>query len=237
MVSHAYTFDMPTSTYVARLATVALVAIAYFVAIIVLLHFVRTDRDPISQTTSEYAVGDHGYLMASAFLSMSVACVALLIGLYSRLSSSARPRVGFALLGVWSVGVLIAMIFPIDVDGAAQTTTGTIHRINGQLIFLSLTAAVILISHRFKNDESWRPFHRVAQYLSLIMLAGAIATFLSSVTDAGITGLGQRVVLVVFVTWFVLTALHLRSLERSAEPRRSVSAKHEVAMPEANPPE
>jgi hypothetical protein len=104
------------------------------------------------------------------------------------------------------------MTFPIDVEGAPQTTSGTIHGINGPLAFLSLTAGAILVSRRFEHDETWRPLHRTALILSLIMLAVFIATFVNIVTGSGYAGLCQRIFLAAFVTWFLLTAARLRSI-------------------------
>jgi hypothetical protein len=46
----------------------------------------------------------------------------------------------------------------------------------GSLISLSLAA--ILLSRRFKQDENWRPIHRVALLLALLMLASSILFFL-----------------------------------------------------------
>ena len=54
----------------ARVATIALVGVAYFAVIIVVLHFLRPDLNPIRRPTSEYAVGRYGFLMTSAFFSM-----------------------------------------------------------------------------------------------------------------------------------------------------------------------
>jgi Protein of unknown function (DUF998) len=207
-------------TKLARIATVATVGVAYFAAIIVVFHFLRPDLDPVSRPTSEYAVGPYGFLMTSAFFSMSLATFALVIGLYQGVSQPARSEIGLGLLGIWAVGVLIAMIFPIDPEGAPQTISGTIHRINGPLAFLSLTAGAILVSQRFKHDEEWRPFHRTALILSLIMLALFIATLVNIVTGAGFAGLCQRIFLAAFATWFFLTATRLRSIAIEDVPVR-----------------
>ena len=212
--------SVPTRTQLARTAMVALVGIAYFALIIVALHFLRPDLNPLSTPTSEYAVGPYGFLMTSAFFSMSLASFALVIGLYQGVSQRARSRIGLALLGIWAVGVLIAMIFPIDPEGAPQTISGTIHSINGPLTFLSLTAGTILVSRRFKQDEKWRPFHRTALILSLIMLAVFIATFGNIATGSGFAGLCQRIFLAAFVTWFFLTATRLRSIATGSVPVR-----------------
>jgi uncharacterized membrane protein YozB (DUF420 family) len=207
---------------------VAIVGVAYFAVIIVALHFLRPDLNPLSQPTSEYAVGPYGFLMTSAFFSMSLGSFALVTGLYQGVSQSARSRIGLGLLGIWAVGVLIALIFPIDPEGAPQTDpegapqtiSGTIHGINGPLAFLSLTAGAILVSRRFRQDEKWRPFHRAALILSLVMLAVFIATFVNIATESGFAGLCQRIFLAAFVTWFFLTAVRLRSTATGSVPAR-----------------
>jgi hypothetical protein len=209
-----------TGQQAARAATVALVAVAYFVVIIVVLHLLRPELSPISQPTSEYAVGRYGFLMTSAFFSMSLASFALIVGLLQGVPPRARSRIGLGLLGLWGVGVLIAMSFPIDPEGAPQTVSGTIHRINGPLTFLSLTAGTILVSRGFSQDERWRPFHRTALILSLLMLAVYVVTFLNIATGSGFAGLCQRLFLAAFVTWVVLVASRLRSLATgSVSPR------------------
>src|SRR5262245_43338420 len=96
------------------LTTLALTGIVYFVIVIVTLHFLRPDLNPVSRPTSEYAVGRYGFLMATAFFSMSIVSFSLLIGLYKGLDRPAQSRVGLLLLGIWGAGVLVAMSFPIN---------------------------------------------------------------------------------------------------------------------------
>jgi len=214
MSSTYSSLDSRVTKTVSKLTTVAIAAIAYFAVIIVALHFLRPDLNPISRPTSEYAVGAYGYLMTSAYFSMSLASWALVIGLYQGVPRPAQSRIGLSLLGIWAVGLLIAMLFPIDLDGAPQTMAGTIHAINGPLTFLSLTLGVILVSWRFKHHTEWRPFHRLAVILSLIILLESIAVPVAMATESGLAGLAQRIFLVTFVTWSVLTAARLRSIAR-----------------------
>ena len=202
----------------ATTAMVTLVGGAYFTSIIAVLHFLRPDRDPISLTTSTYAVGPYGFLMTSAFFSMSVASFALVIGLYQGVAPSARSRVGLGLLGAWAVGVLIAMTFPIDLPGAPRTISGTIHRTNGPLAFLCVTAGAILVSRRFKHDGRWRSCHRPALILSAVMLAAFIGGGLSMAAEMGLAGLAQRIDLAALVVWMLLTATRLRSIAIGSVP-------------------
>jgi hypothetical protein len=183
---------------------------------IVTLHFLRSDLNPISQPTSAYAVGPNSVLMSSAFFSMSVASLALVVALYQGVAPPTRSMVGLVLLGAWAGGVLIAMIFPMDVEGAPQTMAGTIHQTSGPLTFLSLTAGMLLVSRRFKQEGRWRSLYRLAMILSLLMLAAFLATFLSFVTGSGLLGLTQRIALATAVTWMLLIGVRLRA--GAAEP-------------------
>lgn len=202
----------------AAIATITIAGAIYFAGIVVALHFLRADYDPIAMTTSHYAVGPYGFLMSSAFLGMSLASLALTIGLYFGMSPPRRTRFGLGLLAIWGVGVLVAMIFPIDLPGAPQTISGTIHRINGPTIFLGVTAGATLVTLRSRQDEKWRPIYRPALALSLVMLAAFVGTFLSVVAEAGLGGLTQRVFLTALVTWMVLMAVRLRSVAIGADP-------------------
>jgi hypothetical protein len=205
-------------TKTASVATLSLVGILYFASAILALHFLRTDCNPIRQATSEYAVGPYGLLMTSAFFSLSVGSLALVLGLYQGVSQPARSRVGLGLLGVWGGAILIAGLFPVDLQGAPQSTSGTIHQINAPVAFLSLTTGAILVSRGFKDDEKWRPFHRFALMLSLVMLAEFLGIGLIIAMESGFAGLAQRVFIATFVTWLLPTAARLRSIAIGSLP-------------------
>lgn len=191
-------------------ATVSIVGTAIFVVLIVALHFLSPEFDPIQRPTSEYAVGQYGYLMTSAFVAISVSTWALVIGLSRDLSEPARSQLGLALLGVFGIGVLVAATFPIDLEGAPQTLAGTIHSINGPLTFLSLVIGTNLVSRRLKLDEKWRPTHRTASVLAIIMIPVFLAGGVAAARETG-AGIAQRILILTFATWFFVMAALLRS--------------------------
>lgn len=184
--------------------TLARAGIAYFALAIVALHFLRPETDPIARTTSEYAVGPYGYVMSTAFFAMSTAMLGLVMALRRRAPAEVRSRWGLALLTWWGVAVLVAMVFPIDVDGAARTTAGTIHRINGPIGFLAVTAGAFLLSRRFGRHERWHPIHRPAMALSVVIMAAFVALAATLATQSGFAGLAQRVALATLVGWVLL---------------------------------
>jgi hypothetical protein len=202
--------DRQAGSSVAVLATVAIVGTAIFIVLIGALHFLSPDFNPIERPTSEYATGPFGYLMTSAFVALSLSTWALVIGLRRDLSRPAQSRLGLGFLGVFGIGLLVAATFPIDLDGAPPTFAGTIHAISGPLTFMSLIVGTNLVSRRFKQDVRWRPIHRFASVLALIMIPEFVAGGLARAMETG-AGIAQRILVVTFAAWFVLTALRLRA--------------------------
>lgn len=199
-----------TGKQLSVLGAVAIVATSYFLVIIAALNFLSPDISPVDRPTSEYATGPFGYLMTSAFVALSIATWALVIGLRQDLPGAGVHRVGLVFLGVWGIGLLVAAAFQIDPEGAAQTVAGTIHRINGPITFLSLTIGTNLVSRGFRDHVSWRPIYRFASVLALLMIPLFIAGGLTAAREAG-AGVAQRIFIVTFGTWFLLTATRLRS--------------------------
>jgi hypothetical protein len=210
------TFNPQSNSQVVRLAGLTLAAIAYFVLAIVAVHVLRPGDNAISQPTSDYAVGPYGWVMTSAFFSMGVATWSLLFGLARSLPPAARSRLGLLLLAVWGTGVLVAMFFPTDLDGAPVTLAGTIHRLNGFIIFFSLTVSVFLISRRLKYAAAWQPIYRPALMLSLLLLVEFVATGAAIGSDSGLGGLAQRLDLATGATWYCLMAGRLRTVASPA---------------------
>lgn len=199
------------------MATVSVIGTAVFVFLIVALHFLSPDSDPVQRPTSEYAVGRFGYLMTSAFIVLSVATWALVIRLSRDLPEPAQSRVGLVFLGVFAFGLLVAATFPIDLEGAPLTLAGTIHRINGPLTFLSLVVGVNLVSRKLKHDERWRPTHRLASVLALVMIPEFLAGGLAAARETG-AGIAQRILVATFATWFLVIAIRLRSNAEQTAP-------------------
>src|SRR5215204_7151939 len=116
--------------------TAALLAFAGAATLVVLLaalHFIEGELDPSWHFISEYAIGDYGWMMVVAFLSLALSYVSLFVAIRSQLRTIVG-RIGLALLLVSALGLIIAAIFttdPITVSEDALTTGGTLHNLGG----------------------------------------------------------------------------------------------------------
>lgn len=210
MASTHVSLQLQAGKQVAVAAAIAIAGAAYFGLAIVALHFLKPDLDPVSRMTSEYANGPYGFVMTSAFFSMVLASAALILALYRGAPRHALSLTGLVFLGMWAVGVTVAMIFPIDPGGVPVTLAGTIHQTAGPPTFLCVTMGVALISWRLGRDEHWRSLRWALLTLALVVAVGFAATAYTFFTGVEIAGLMQRIVLAAVVTWIVLVATRLR---------------------------
>jgi len=215
--------------------TIALIGIAYFLVADIALYLLNPGYELILASAGDYDVGSYGLLAASAFFGLGLGSLALVIGLYQGVSPSGRSWIGLLLLGIWGVGMLIAAIFPasnagstvphittvriagifpVDVEAYPDTRFGWIHLFAMLCSFFSLTLATILLSWRFKQDEKWRSFHRLALILALGMLAASFLFFLPFSLWLAYTAFNRGIFivagLVTGLIWLFLTAARLR---------------------------
>ena len=155
-------------------STIALIGFAYFVIAVVTLYFLNPAYDLISSFEGNYDLGSYEFLVASTFFGLGLGSLALVIGLYQGMSRSVGSWIGLLLLGIWSVGILIAGIFPAN---EGETTFSFIHILAILGALFSLTLAAIVLSWRFKREERWRSTYRFSLTLALAMIAASILLF------------------------------------------------------------
>lgn len=225
-------------------ASVTIIAFAYFLMVVTALYFLNPSYSLFRSFAGTYELGSYEFLIASTFFSLGLGALALVIGLYRGITQSARSRRGLILLGIWGVGmllagifpanepgstvthmttVLIAGIFPVEVQATPETLFSWLHifAILGSLFSLSLAA--FYLSRRFKQDDNWQPIQRLAFLLALLMLASSILFFLrgffytlplySRLYDLGISSDQVHIIFVgtvIGLLWLFLVAVRLQ---------------------------
>lgn len=197
-----------------RLGQAAVVSVIYFVVVIIALHGLRPEVDPVAAVTSEYAVGPYGWLMTSAYFVFSGALLALGIGLARALSRRARETPGIALLFLAALGTAVAGLAPVDVGAARPITTqGWIHRMAAIVAFASMTGGPLLLVRWFRRDPGWRDLAWLGAVSGTVGLAGLTGIQLV-LLERGLAGFAQRVVLVLVAAWMLACAYRLQQNSR-----------------------
>jgi Protein of unknown function (DUF998) len=214
-------------------ATVAIIGFAYFAITVVAMYFLNPAYDLISSFEGNYHLAPYEFLAASTFFSLGLGSLALTIGLYQEMSRSVGFSIGLLLLGIWSVGiliagifpandggstvphmttVLIAGIFPVEVEAYPETTFSFIHILAILGSFFSLSLAAILLAWRFKHEEKWRSIRYFSSILALVMIAASI--FLCQVIFLFIHtefwGFSLKLLTFSSLLWLFLTVIYLR---------------------------
>jgi hypothetical protein len=198
------------------LAGLAIGGAATFLVALVAMPLLRPDLDPLARWVAEYARGPLGWIMTVAYVGLAVAVWSLARGLAV---AGGFGRVGPALLAVAGVGALVAAVLPQDATtaGAAVTTVGTVRQLALVPVFLSLFAALFLLTRRFRGRPGFAALHRPALLLTALSVAALALTF---VADPAWRGLVTRGYDVAWTVWLLAVAVGLRHAPLAAQDRQ-----------------
>lgn len=179
-----------------------------FFLIAILLLVIRPDYDPVSRYLSEYAVGWGGWALRMGFLALGLGSLNLVPGFFGPSGPDRGHRVGWP-LGLWAVAVMVAAVFPVDLQGEPITGTGGVHLAAAGIAFIALFFAMGLAARSFRRSPGWQRLARPAVWIAV--LAPVTFVLLSSVfVSFGWVGVGQWLVFGIAGGWLVLLARHFR---------------------------
>lgn len=199
--------------------------------LLVLLHVLRPDLDPSWRFVSEYATGEHGWLMALGFLSLALGCAALFVAIRKQ----ARGLLGIAgliLLALAVLGLGTAAFFPMDLittDPTKPTQAGMMHAFASMVGVPSLPIAGLFLSLSLGRRPDWAPARTALLWASVFMLAclilmiGTVAVQLPQHGGFGpavLVGWPNRLLMLAYCLWVGIAGSHAAKLARlSLSPR------------------
>ena len=161
-------------------ASLSFAGAATFVLLLAALHIIKPELDPSWRFISEYAIGENGWLMELAFLSLALSYVALFITIRTQLRTI-LDRIGLALLLVSAAGLIMAAFFttdPITTSQDAMTTEGSLHAFGGTLGF-AMPFAALLVSLGLARSRTWAPARRSLLWSTGLALIGFLVSLFS----------------------------------------------------------
>ena len=185
------------------MALIGLCGCIIFVIIVCILHFLRPDKNPLSFFVSEYAVGKVSWLMTFGFYTLAIAVTSLLIGLLQQVKITA---IAIITVGIFSMGILLAGIFPTDVGTKPPTVGGLIHGFAALVALASLAISMMALGMVFKRSEGWRKFASPSIFYGIVSLVLLIVFIGSPISFRGAT---QRLLLVWDISWLMLVSWKL----------------------------
>ncbi|QKV76966.1 DUF998 domain-containing protein [Amycolatopsis sp. Hca4] len=205
---------------------IALGGIGLAVAISIDLHLRLSGQvSPVWQTLSEYVYGKLG--TSSAAPLFSVMCLALSFGSVALLAGIAKAhRPGTTavcvLLGVWSAGLLVCGLVPVDPDGQARSLAGQVHNLAALTAFVALPAAALVLTKKGRERCPWEPRRTTIRRLATasftsvgVVLAGFVLTLVLGPARQDVTlGLFERLLFTVDVALLLTMVRPLLAVSR-----------------------
>jgi hypothetical protein len=177
-----------------------------FLVIIILLHFLYPDYNPLAQFISEYGYGRLGWLASIAFILQGIGFLFLGLNLL-KLEESYRSKVGLGLIFFLFVANIIFGLFPMEPAIPPTTFGGTLHYWVGfvHVILGALTPLITLF--KLKNAPVIKDSATVLWVLAIIASVDMVIGFL--VMNAGLAGLTRRIFVLCLTLWSMYVTVEL----------------------------
>jgi len=194
------------------IGTVALVALAILPLALVAVNVIQSAHyDAMTQPGSQLALGEDGWLITAGFFAAGVGTLMLAEVFRRTLPGNRWVAVLLALTAV--LNGLVAGVFPTDPNGVAMTTHGAIHNFSGLAGFLIDVAIIFVAGRAFRTNPVWRSFSRPSLVWGGVAVAATVLMFILG--GLHLFGLGQRIAVASWLSWFLTAAWRARSLGRS----------------------
>jgi hypothetical membrane protein len=200
------------------LARLTLAGVAVYVAIDVLLAFLRPGYSLIYNAESDYGRGPWYWVMDLNFLLRCALSLAIASSLYRVVRPGGRIRGGLALLVTWAICSGLLAFFADDLEGQPQHGSGVVHLVLAFIAFTCIAIGAILISASLMSDPAWRP---AAPVLLAISITGAIAYLLLGAAlkhPHRPDGLYERIFLGLELLWIAIAAIAVAGRTRATHP-------------------
>jgi hypothetical protein len=197
-----------------------------FLVLLAVLHIVKPEFDPSWRFVSEYAIGNHGWIMVVAFVSLALSCIALIPAIRSHIETTGG-KIGLILLLVVAVALIVAGIFvadPITASKDQLTTHGSLHGLAATIGIPGLPVAAVLISRSLLRNNAWssaRLILRLTAHLTwisvLLMFVSMFVMLSQSQGKFGpdvLIGWPNRLVVLSYCAWLMAVSWHSSRLSR-----------------------
>ena len=178
--------------------------VAYWLAVVVSLHFMEPEFDPIKVPISVYVLGTYGVWMTTSFFVAAAIWLLLAFGLARVLPSNAWTKAGIVFLCIAAGAEVVLGFSPTQWPLTPPLTQQTvIHLIGALVAFNSIAVGAISLSVSFRGTPRWRPVSTATLIVSLLLLAMLNDRWLWPMGQST-DGLKERVIVALMLVWFFL---------------------------------
>jgi len=182
-------------------AVAAVLGVGMFLAVVLALHAVQTDYDPVNQLMSELALGPHGWAMFFAFAGIAVA----LAGIQFSIAKLGAAHALRGLLILAAVFFLAAGVFPLgeaSMIHISAIAAAFVTAVLAMYLFPSLAGRAAVLAPK---SLSW-------SFAAGVAISAALGHSLVPI------GIGQRMAASFLLLWMLVLGMRLWHSRRAARP-------------------
>jgi hypothetical membrane protein len=212
--------SLANNSRVRVLSWLTIAGVIGYVAIDVLLKFLRPHYSLLYNAESDYGRGPWFWIMDLNFLLRCALSLAIIAAVADALPASTRRRVGLILMAVWAVCSGLLAFFADDLEGQPVHGSGAIHLLLALIAFPCVAAATIVASTCF---EPAQPPRLARSLLLTVSIAGGVAFGLLGAAfghQHAPGGLYERIFLGLELLWIALAACFLLAGSPAGRPHR-----------------
>jgi hypothetical protein len=199
------------------LTAASLIGLLYNIVIILTMHRLRPDLSPISRYISEYAIGKFRFMAASSIFVYGIAILGICLCIISTFSKSDIINTGLIMIAIWGIAKVISSFYKVDLKGSSLTLQGVIHNIAAGIGIITSVVGLIILGNGFIYDPDMYSLAKMTQIVAIMALILSIIFFTGVIGDildiynikspgiilklANITGIIERILLVISVVW------------------------------------
>ncbi len=190
--------------------TIGLACLSWFTLAVLALHGLDRGVSVTDGYASEYALGDWGWLMHTAFYAIGLGSIAIAIGLRATLAKGKRAALSWTLLVIAGIGLIAAGTFDTDPTGATATTSaGLLHDLAAFLVFSALLWCAWAFRGVFARDPRFAQYKRSALVMAIVVSAGFAVAFVLPIDAVGVA---QRITIAANVAFLASLAVRTRQV-------------------------
>jgi hypothetical membrane protein len=214
--------DYPLATKI--LLTCGAIGPLLFIIVFLIEGATRPGYSAWRDYVSDLSLSDQGWMQVANFLICGLLTLGFAVGLRLVLRTGKGSIGGPLLLGIFSLGLIVAGLFTTDPNlgyppgspmSGPRTLHGTVHGVAGLVVFFSVALASLIMARRFAGDPRWKGWTAYSIVTGIVVIVFFIASTGASVLDEtgtlpnSPTGLLQRIAIIVGWGWVALLAIQL----------------------------
>ncbi len=199
-----------------------------FLVCILALHGIQPELSTLHVAMSYYVHGHFGWLLSLGLVSLGIGSAGITLAATRRSHDGLAKRGAVVGFGLWSLGVIVAGIFPTDPRAnwdQPPSTAGAIHGIAAIVALTAFPAGAIAFAYSARYDARWKSSIAIVQFLTVIVVLSYVA-FAASLTPVFVRpgppillGLTERVQVASYFVWLAFITIKLYQMETSVGAR------------------